>query len=146
MQCSPAPCIARVLRRALRPPALRPPSSPLCAAVAFSNWTTPEEQAGVLQYGKDFLTALEALQRDEKNGAFITSCICHGCPWSDPTALSIDDKSVHQHYAAWMADETSGAASIHIDTRGPNGDGNITDPKCYRFPWLAGGLVEEAAM
>ena len=70
------------------------------------------------------------LQADPKNGAFITSCICHSCPWSDATALSIDDKSVYQHYAAWMAGQTTGGDSIHIDSRGPNGDGAIDHPQC----------------
>ncbi len=84
----------------------------------------------MLDYGVDFLAQLDALRADPKNGAFITSCICHGCPWSDPAALNIDNKSVYQHYAAWAAGETSGADSIHIDTRGPNGDNQITSKSC----------------
>ena len=100
----------------------------------IGQWTTAAEQAGVLQYGLDFMAQLKAVQADEKNGAFITSCICHGCPWSDPTALSIDEKSVYQHYAAWMAGATTGAASIHVDTRHPNGGGAITDKHCSPFP------------
>ena len=88
----------------------------------------------MLQYGKDFLEQFTAVRAHPKNGAFITSCICHGCPWADATALSIDDKSVYQHYAAWMAGNTTGAASIHVDTRTPNGDGAITHPQCKRFP------------
>jgi len=99
-----------------------------------SGWTTKEEQQGVLQYGNDFLGQFKAVQADSKNGAFITSCICHGCPWFEATTLNIDDKSVTQHYAAWMAGSTTGAASIHVDDRLPNGDGAIKHPQCAAFP------------
>ena len=54
----------------------------------------------MLKYGKDFLADFTPVRAEDKNGAFITSCICHGCPWTSPTALNIDGKSVHQHYAA----------------------------------------------
>lgn len=99
-----------------------------------SDWTTKAEQQGVLQYGKDFITQLGAVRAQSRNGAFITSCICHGCPWGDPDTLKIDDKSVYQHYAAWMAGNTTGAASIHVDTRLPNGGGKIDHPQCKKFP------------
>ena len=99
-----------------------------------SDWATAAEQKGVLQYGIDFMSQFAAVAADEKNGAFITSCICHGCPWSDPTALNIDGLSVYQHYAAWMAGNTSGAKSLHIDNRTPNGAGAITHPDCKGFP------------
>ena len=41
-----------------------------------SQWTTKAEQAGVLQYGKDFLTQLAPVTavRKKKNGGMITSC------------------------------------------------------------------------
>ena len=29
---------------------------------------------------------------------------------------------------------TTGAASIHIDTRTPNGGGDIKDPRCSKWP------------
>lgn len=106
-----------------------------------SGWETPDEQAGVLQYGRDFLAQFKAVQADSKNGAFITSCICHGCPWFDPTALKIDDKSVVQHYAAWLAGNTTGSASIHIDPRLPNGGGAIKNKMCASFPST---MLEEA--
>ena len=99
-----------------------------------TTWKTPAEQKGVLAYGDDFLRQFNAVEMDEKNGAFITSCICHACPWSDATALNIDSLSVHQHYAAWMAGKTSGKDSIHVDTRLPNGGGAITHPMCFAFP------------
>ena len=95
---------------------------------------SPEvQQAAVLQYGEDFMNQFAPVRKDAKNGAFITSCICHGCPWGNASALSIDEKSVYQHFAAWMAGETTGEASIHIDTRGPNGDGAIHNAHCNPF-------------
>ena len=39
-----------------------------------------------------------------------------------------------QHYAAWYNGSTTGAASVHIDTRGPNGDGDIKDTRCSKWP------------
>ena len=39
-------------------------------------------QAAVMSYGSDFLEALQpVIDSAPKNGAFITSCVCHGCPW-----------------------------------------------------------------
>merc|ERR1712039_221854 len=96
-----------------------------------SPWTTKAEQEGVIQYGKDFMRQFRPVMKSAKNGAFITSCICHGCPW--PT-LTLEGKTTYQHYAAWMDGNTTGATSIHIDTRLPNGGGEITDPSCQKFP------------
>ena len=107
-----------------------------------SGWATAAEQAGVLQYGKDFLKQFQAVTADPKNGAFITSCICHGCPWPEATALNIDDKSVYEHYAAWMAGNTTGAASIHVDPRTPNGGGAIKHKACQAFPAAVPSIVE----
>jgi len=64
----------------------------------------------------------------------ITSCICHGCPWND---LVLDNKTSYEHYAAWFAGSTTGAASMHIDTRLPNGDGKLAGGAfkgCAPFP------------
>merc|ERR1719267_70213 len=46
-----------------------------------SKWTTKAEQDGVIHYGTDFMRQFEPVTKATKNGAFITSCICHGCPW-----------------------------------------------------------------
>merc|ERR1711988_1414458 len=46
-----------------------------------TSWETKEEQNAVLQYGEDFLDQFKPVQSEPKNGAMITSCICHGCPW-----------------------------------------------------------------
>ena len=62
-----------------------------------------------------------------KSGGLITSCICHGCSWS---SLALEGKTSYEHYAAWYNGKTSGPASIHIDSRGPNGGGAIADPRC----------------
>ena len=99
-----------------------------------SAWTTKDEQDGVLQYGIDFMEQLApvyATGAETKHGGMITSCICHGCPWA---TLELDGKLTYQHYADWFYGKTTGAASMHIDTRLPNGNGTLTDPRCSKFP------------
>ena len=101
-----------------------------------SNWATPAEQKGVLQYGVDFMAQLAPayIGGETQNGGMITSCICHGCPWP---ALELEGKSSFQHYAAWYAGNTTGAASMHIDTRLPNGNGVLAGGAfkgCATFP------------
>lgn len=86
-----------------------------------TSWKTKDEQNAVLQYGKDFLVQFAPVQQEPRNGAFITSCICHGCGWQD---LALDGKTAYAHFGEWLAGKA--AESIHIDTRGPNGDGKIT--------------------
>ena len=42
------------------------------------------------------------MRSSPRNGAFITSCVCHGCPWPTvTTGISGDAKTSYQHYAAW---------------------------------------------
>lgn len=96
-----------------------------------TKWTTKAEQDAVIQYGVDFLEQLKPVQSETKNGAMITSCICHGCPWSD---LELEGKNSYEHYAEWYYGKTSGAAAIHIDPRLPNGGGNLTFKQCAKFP------------
>ena len=105
-----------------------------------SKWATQAEQDGVRQYGKDFLAQLKPVYAagaggaGTKNGGFITSCICHGCPWSD---LALDGKNAEQHYIDWMVGRTTGSASMHIDPRLPNGGGALngtTFQMCSAFP------------
>ena len=102
-----------------------------------SNWETKEEQDGVLQYGKDFMAQLAPVysKAEAKNGGMITSCICHGCPWSD---LVLEGKTTFQHYFDWSTGKTAGAASMHIDPRLPNGGGALngsTFAMCAPFPY-----------
>lgn len=101
-----------------------------------------------MNYGSDFLEALKpVIDSAPKNGAFITSCVCHGCPWSTvTTGATGDTKTSYGHYAAWhnahrlaaAGDATAwkGVASttIHIDSRAPNGGGKITNKECMAFP------------
>ena len=101
-----------------------------------SSWATKAEQAGVIQYGKDFMKQLAPVYTggETKNGGMITSCICHGCPWG---TLTLEGKTSYEHYADWMAGKTKGAASMHIDARLPNGGGALVGDKwkaCSAFP------------
>lgn len=96
--------------------------------------TLPQQRAGVLQYGVDFLEQVAPFALSSRHGGFITSCVCHGCPWS---ALSLDNKSSYQHYADWFYGVTRpGAQSFHVDPHGPDGDGSLTGPAFSRCnPW-----------
>ena len=78
---------------------------------------------------------LQPVAANAKNGASITSCICHGCPFWTDAVLSFQGGPDPVHaYARWMAGADSGPAAIHIDPRRPNGDGGIADPSCSPFP------------
>jgi len=84
------------------------------------NWTTNSAQAkAVVQYGMDFVDQFVSIEHAGHNGAFITSCICHGCDWY--STAYVDDNSSDsklsplQHYAKWVHGETSGFDSIYID-------------------------------
>ena len=99
-----------------------------------SDWETKDEQAGVIAYGAAFEKDFRAVSSHEKNGAFITSCICHGCPWSDASALSIEGVSPWKAYGEWYTGKARGSHAVHVDTRNPNGGGAITHPACAKFP------------
>jgi hypothetical protein len=51
--------------------------------------------AAIVQYGADFLHDLQPVVQESHNGAFITSCICHGCAWAD---LSVAKKTAYSYY------------------------------------------------
>lgn len=86
----------------------------------------------VLQYGVDFLDQWDpVVPTSGRNGAFITTCICHGCNW---TAFVQQGKNSYAHYADWTHGVTRGNASLHVDMRPPNGGGAIADPHCAAFP------------
>jgi len=95
-------------------------------------WNTTVEMDAIVQYGADFLKEFQPMLSEEKNGAAITTCICHGCEWDQ---LMIGNMSAYEHYADWFYGKTKGTAAIHIDDRKPNGGGNITLKSCYPFPW-----------
>lgn len=105
-----------------------------------SDWKTKVEQEGVLQYGRDFMAQLAPVYEsancnETKHGGMITSCICHACPWS---ALKLEGKSSYEHYADWYYGKTTGPASMHIDTRLPNGNGSLSGgafKSCAAFPY-----------
>jgi len=92
------------------------------------------EQAAIVQYGADFITALQpVVESAPKNGAFITSCICHGCNW---TGLVLEGATSYHHYLNWFQGKSAvkGGASIHIDDRAPNGGGVLDGGDCMPFP------------
>jgi len=99
-----------------------------------TRWKTAETQAAVIQYGEDFLEQFKPVQSEPRNGAMITSCICHGCPWNQ---LVLDGQQSYQHYADWFYGKTRGSAAIHIDTRHPNGDGSLDLDQCESFPYAS---------
>eukprot|EP00939_MAST-03C_sp_MAST-3C-sp1_P000133 g133.t1 len=111
-----------------------------------SSWTTKAEQDGVLDYGVGFLQDFKPVEADSKNGAFITSCICHGCPWQDPTALIFDKgPSPYRAYGSWYVGKTKGASAIHIDPRLPNGGGDINNTACEKFQYESSPLYFSTA-
>lgn len=93
-------------------------------------YTDPKVLSAILQYGEDFLHQFAPVESESKNGAMITSCICHGCSWD---TLSVNGKTADQHYADWYTGKTHGVSAIHIDTSLPNGNGTFTDPRCTPF-------------
>jgi hypothetical protein len=101
------------------------------ANILQTPWTTKAEQAAVIAYGADFMQQFQPVAAEQRNGAFITSCICHGCPWS---TLALNGLTSLQHYAHWHAGTIVHPQSIAVDQRGPNGDGAITDKLCLPFP------------
>ena len=92
----------------------------------------PAEQRAIEAYGNTFLDQLNvtmagaatAALASPQNGGFITSCVCHGCPWESPT-LALGNRTPYSAFAAWYSGATSGAASWELDRRGPNGDGAV---------------------
>ena len=90
------------------------------------------EQAAIVQYGADFIDALQpVVDSAPKNGAFITSCICHSCNW---TGLALEGETSYAHYLNWFEGKT--VPSIHVDDRPPNGAGVLDggDYYCLPFP------------
>jgi hypothetical protein len=132
---------------------------PCAAGHAGHTSCNATEEAAIVQYGSDFLDALQpVVDSAPKNGAFITSCVCHGCPWSSvTTGTKGDAKTSWQHYADWHqahrvqvnlssssapapASTSAPAAltTIHIDGRAPNGGGDLKDPMCVHLSSVVG--------
>jgi len=109
----------------------------------YDDWQIAEElhtraAAAVETYGADFMEAFRPmLENPRKNGAAITSCVCHGCDFGH---LQVDGQSALRWYAEWYLGKTQGAASFHVDPRGPNGDGALRAPLCKGLEGAAGGL------
>ena len=59
------------------------------------------------RYGKDFLADFAPVSQgagQDKNGAFITSCICHGCPWNDSTLKELEIGIEGFEWFEWMSE------------------------------------------
>jgi len=81
------------------------------------------QRAAILSYGGAFLSALApVLAEEQRNGAFVTSCICHACDWG---SLALGGKTATAHFSDWYHGRTSGANATALDARGPNGDGAL---------------------
>ena len=81
------------------------------------------------------LCAFAPVEASRKNGAFITSCICHGCPWAgDTLAVGSSGPSPYEAYGRWYVGMDVGKDAIHIDARLPNGNGTIKSASCKAFP------------
>jgi hypothetical protein len=90
------------------------------------------EQAAIVQYATEFMTQLAPVTSSSQNGAFITSCVCHTCDWSN---LNLDNISSDQHYAAWHNTLVpTSRNAIHVDPRPANGGGALDSEKsCIQF-------------
>jgi len=95
-------------------------------------WDNDDEKEAVLQYGEDFLEQFEPGHVEDWsiNGGFITTCVCHGCPWPN---LFLEGLNSYQHYRNWVVGETGGKDSYQIDRRPPNGNGTLTINGCDAF-------------
>ena len=100
------------------------------AASIASCWMSP---IVCWAYGNDFMHDFEPAGTN-KNGGFITSCICHGCPWDKLTFEG--NKTAYEYYADWAnsRDFPREPKNLVIDSRGPNGDGDLTFSECAPFP------------
>lgn len=94
---------------------------------------TAAEQAAEEAYGTDFLRQLGAVEASPQNGAFITTCLCHRCPWFSLRTSDSDPLTAIQHYARWAAGKTVGTGSVHIDWRGVNA-AKVPSGSCWPFP------------
>eukprot|EP00666_Eupelagonemidae_sp_cell4sb_P017898 gene17898-biopygen36413 len=53
-------------------------------------------------------------------GAFVTTCACHGCPWS---ALGLGGRSAYQVLGAWQRGQSG--RYVYVDHRAPDGGGTL---------------------
>ena len=88
------------------------------------NFSNQKGRTAVLEYGDAFVKSLRKNVLDGKplNGAFITTCICHGCPWEN---LHVNGTYTWKAYNDWFKGLTLGEESVWIDERGPNGGGEV---------------------
>ena len=103
----------------------------------------PSQRRAMLGFGDEWLSsAIDPLPG--KDGAFITSCVCHGCSWWN---FALHGKSAFEHFAAWDRGLAPGTASVHVDVRPPNGAGAAEcAPRscvhCVPDAWNVSGAIE----
>jgi len=107
------------------------------------DWSQPQSRDAVLQFGREFLHQLLPSQADPKNGAVISSCLCHMCLWD---GISLRGKPAFLHYAEWYHGKTSGAAATIIDQSMPNGNGTFRSIPCGWFPNATAGAEGEFSL
>jgi len=97
-----------------------------------ANWSGESPGGGreaVIKFGASFLRELAPVLKPQ-NGAFITTCICHGCSWY---ALTLENKTALEHYVDWSQGRTTGKDAKHLDpSLSPDGVGNAF--KCSPWP------------
>lgn len=106
----------------------------------YANWTDPpyhrertctdNEQAALLDYGRDFLDSFAHVTEDSAHGAFITSCLCHSCPIF---SLSVSGTPFIEHYGKWSLGKIKGAEAIAVDFLTPNSVGDVAK-ECVAYP------------
>ena len=69
------------------------------------------------------------------NGCFLNAGLrLYGCPWDKLTFEG--NKTAYEYYADWAnsRDFPRQPKSLVVDSRGPNGDGDLTFSECSPFP------------
>ena len=97
----------------------------------LANYSNAEFYDDVLAYGEDFLSAAAPIAGMARSGGFVTSCVCHSCPWDK----LVDDQgvAVYERYAAWRSSGYT-KQRLYVDTALPNGGkpsaGQLVDWGC----------------
>ena len=77
------------------------------------------------RYGDLFLDQLAPVlaRPPSQAGVFVSTCVCHGCPWSD---IVVQGRSAYQALGQWQAGWGGDHKTVD-GSRGPNGDGTLNN-------------------